>query len=63
MTDQARGRLTVTRKTGQSIQIGDDITVTVHMEPSRKGTMRVSIEAPRDVKVLRTELLTPKQDI
>lgn len=52
-----RGRLTVTRMSGESLQIGDDIVVTVRLEPNRKGTVRVTVDAPRDIKVLRSELV------
>jgi sRNA-binding carbon storage regulator CsrA len=43
------GRLVLTRKVGQSVQIGPDILVT--MTPHG-----LAIEAPRDRKILRSEL-------
>jgi carbon storage regulator len=47
--------LLLSRRTGETIQIGDDITVTVL---SVKGNqVRIGINAPDDVKVLREELL------
>lgn len=46
--------LLLTRKDGESITIGDDITVTVVF--SRDGEVRLGIEAPRDVPVHRQEV-------
>jgi carbon storage regulator len=46
--------LVLTRKSGQSIVIGDDIEVTVL---SNNGTkVRLGIQAPADVSVHRTEI-------
>jgi carbon storage regulator len=46
--------LVLTRKSGQSIMIGDDIEVTVL---SNNGTkVRLGIQAPADVTVHRTEI-------
>jgi carbon storage regulator len=46
--------LVLSRKTNQKIQIGDSITLTV-LEV--KGShVRIGIEAPREVRVLRSEL-------
>jgi carbon storage regulator len=46
--------LVLTRKSGQSIMIGDDIEVTVL---SNNGTkVRLGIQAPADVSVHRTEI-------
>lgn len=45
--------LVLSRKQGESIQIGDDITITV----LRIGTnVRIGIDAPKSVTVLRSEL-------
>ena len=47
--------LLLSRRTGETIQIGDDITVTVL---SVKGNqVRIGINAPDDVKIMRQELL------
>lgn len=46
--------LVVTRRVGQSIKIGDDITVTV--QGLRSGQVRVGIEAPKDMPVHREEI-------
>jgi carbon storage regulator len=47
--------LVLTRKRSESIQIGDDILVTV-LE-FRGGTVRLGIAAPKEIPVHRTELL------
>ena len=52
--------LVLTRKLGEKIRIGDSITVTV-VEVDR-GKVRIGIEAPKDVRVMRDELLNPDRD-
>lgn len=47
--------LVLSRKTGQSIQIDDDIFVTV--SEVRGGRVRLSIDAPRSVRIVRKEVL------
>ncbi|MBC7765868.1 MAG: carbon storage regulator CsrA [Hyphomonadaceae bacterium] len=47
--------LVLTRKKGESILIGKDIRITILELDEEK--MRIGIDAPRDVKVLREELL------
>lgn len=47
--------LVLSRKLGESIRIGDNITVTV--VDIDRNKIRLGIEAPRDVPVYRTELL------
>ena len=52
--------LVLCRKMQQQIQIGENIVVTVLQIKGQ--TVRLGIEAPRDVHVLRTELsITPDQ--
>ena len=46
--------LVLTRKLGQQIQIGDEITLTVLRVHGQ--TVRFGIQAPEDIKVLRHEL-------
>lgn len=46
--------LVVTRKQGQGIRIGDDIEITI--EKIDDNSVKVSINAPREVKILRSEL-------
>ena len=46
--------LVLSRKTRQQIRIGDDITVTILLVKGQ--VVRVGVEAPRDVRVLRAEL-------
>ena len=46
--------LVLSRKTGERVQIGEDIVVTiVRVGPN---SVRLGIEAPRDMSVLRDEL-------
>lgn len=50
-----RRRLMIMRAIGESFEVGDNVTITVHQ--IRGGTKaRISIEAPDDVKILRSEL-------
>lgn len=46
--------LILTRRPGESICIGDDITVTI--TEINGGQVRVGVEAPRDVSVDRNEV-------
>lgn len=46
--------LVLSRKAGQKLQIGENITITI-LEV-HGNTVRVGIEAPRDIRVLRGEL-------
>lgn len=45
--------LVLTRKTGQQIRIGPDVTITV--VSVRGGYVRLGIEAPRDIRIRRGE--------
>ena len=47
--------LVLSRKTGESIQIDENIFVTV--TEVKGGRVRLSIEAPRSIRVVRKELL------
>jgi carbon storage regulator len=51
--------LVLTRRAGERLLIGDNIAVTVVR--AERGKVRLGIEAPPDVVVLREEL-TPHQD-
>ena len=54
--DQERGggMLVLSRKPGEKILIGDNVTVTiVRIGPN---TVRIGIEAPRDMNIVREEL-------
>lgn len=46
--------LVLARKTGESITIGDGIVITVVAVDG--GVVKVGVDAPRDVKVLRSEV-------
>lgn len=47
--------LVLSRKLNESIQIGDNIVITVVQ--NRAGKVRLGVKAPRDVNVVRSELL------
>lgn len=47
--------LVLTRKDNESVQIGNDIQIT--MLECRKGNVRIGIKAPKDVHILRSELI------
>lgn len=51
--------LVLSRKLGEKIQIGDDITLT--LVDIDRGKIRLGIEAPKSVKVFRNELLPLKE--
>lgn len=46
--------LVLTRKTAEKIQIGDNVTITILRVKGQ--AVRVGIDAPRDVRIVRTEL-------
>jgi carbon storage regulator len=47
--------LVLTRNEGQAIRIGDDVKLTV--VSTKGGQVRIGIEAPRDLTILRAELV------
>jgi len=46
--------LVLTRKIGEGIVVGDDITITI--VEMKGGTVRVGIDAPHDKKIYRQEV-------
>lgn len=48
--------LILTRRCGEELQIGDDVRVAI-LEVRPGGSVRVGVRAPREVKVIRTELI------
>lgn len=46
--------LVLTRKVGESIKMGDDVTVTV-LEVDG-GKVRIGIDAPREIEIVRSEV-------
>lgn len=52
--------LALTRRTGETIRIGDDVTITI--AEIRGNTIRVHIDAPRDVRILREEIFQKVAD-
>lgn len=47
--------LILTRKPGELIRIGDDITI--HVVDIGKGHVRIGVEAPRNVSIMRDEVV------
>ena len=47
--------LILTRKKGQSFYVNDNVKITV--KDMGNDTVRIAIDAPRDVKILREELM------
>ena len=47
--------LVLTRRFGESIRIGDDIRVTI-IDRDHVGQIRVGIQAPKNISILREEL-------
>ena len=46
--------LIITRKKGESLMIGDDIEITI--SKIEDGSVKIGIQAPRNVTILRKEL-------
>jgi carbon storage regulator len=53
--------LALTRKVAETIHIGDDVVVTVIR--LKNGSVRLGIEAPKNVRVVRGEILPPGQNM
>ena len=51
--------LLITRRRGEKLKIGDNVEVT--LVGMRNGAAQIGIDAPRDVTILRNELL-PKSE-
>ena len=51
----------LTRALGQSLEIGDNVTITIH-QLRGNGKVRLTIEAPESVLVLRSELTKKESD-
>ncbi|NLG36562.1 MAG: carbon storage regulator CsrA [Clostridiales bacterium] len=47
--------LVITRKTGESIVIGDGIEITI--ADIQKGKVKIAIDAPRNVAIYRKEII------
>jgi len=48
--------LVLSRRAGEQLHIGDDVVITI-LETSKDGGIRVGIDAPRHLRVLRGELV------
>jgi len=53
--------LVLTRRVGESIQIGADIVV--HIISVEGNQIRIGVEAPKEVLVLRSELSNPGESL
>ena len=54
--------LILTRRIGESVRIGEDVTVMI--VKNQDGQVRLGFQAPNHVRILRTELETiPRQPI
>jgi len=47
--------LTISRRPGESIHIGDEIVIHIHR--FHGSQIRISIDAPQQVRILRSELI------
>ncbi|VFQ46366.1 carbon storage regulator CsrA [Desulfoluna butyratoxydans] len=47
--------LILTRKPGEKVRIGDDIII--HVVEIGKGNVRIGVEAPKDVSIMRDEVV------
>ena len=54
--------LVLTRKIGEKITIGDNVTITVIDIDHRFGKARIGIQAPKDVSIWRSELLPAAEE-
>lgn len=52
--------LVLTRKEGESLLIGGDVKITIYKIGG--NSVRVAIDAPQDVLILRSELTEEKRD-
>ena len=50
--------LIITRKTGEGIHIGEDVVVSV--VEAGKDKVRLGINAPKDIKIIRSEVYESK---
>jgi len=48
--------LVLSRKIGEKVSIGDGVVITIVQVDKSSGQVKVGIDAPRDVLILRTEL-------
>lgn len=56
--EEGKGMLVISRKEGESVVV-PSIGLTIHVIQSTGGKVKIGIEAPREVKVLRGELQPP----
>ena len=55
--------LILTRKPNESFFIGDNIKITI-LSDGQRGEVKVGIDAPRDIEIVREELLDlPEEEV
>lgn len=54
--------LVLSRRIGECILIGDDIKIML-VDTTGPGTARIGVSAPRDVRVVREELVSRASDL
>ncbi|MCB2288841.1 carbon storage regulator CsrA [Clostridium sp. CS001] len=52
--------LVISRKKGESLLIGEDVEITI--VKVENGTVKISINAPKEISILRTELYKEVKD-
>lgn len=53
--------LVLSRYIGEKIKVGEDIIITI--VDFNHGKVRIGIDAPKDVPILRTEIIKPKDGL
>lgn len=53
--------LSITRRKGQSFFIGDNVEV--YISDIQKGGVKISINAPKEIRIMRKELLERENNI
>ena len=53
--------LVLSRYIGEKIKVGEDIIITI--VDFNNGKVRIGIDAPKDVPILRTEIIKPKDGL
>lgn len=59
MKKQLPGMLVLSRKVGEAVWIGDTLVTVVR---DGRGSIRLGIQAPKDVPILRSELVDGSRD-
>lgn len=57
---KGNGHLTLSRKLGQSFQVGDATVEVTRIEP---GQVRLTVTAPVEMEIVRTEIVGTAKDV